>query len=138
MQLIEQGELFDRSYEEKQASPGDVEAVEGMGAISDQEKEYLVSGDRGIAMYRAQIKKNIRNMQKGKRPPQPGVLAGEHANGVIPTYGSDTVLNIPGSDEQKEILKTTNQQVMDIIFAGDNLSGDERDQSIIAQLKQLE
>ena len=138
MQLIEQGELFDRSYEEKQASPGDVEAVEGMGAISDQEKEYLVSGDRGIAMYRAQIKKNIRNMLKGKKPPQPDVLAGEHTNGVIPTYGSDTVLNIPGSDKEKEILKTTNQQVMDIIFAGDKLSGDERDQSIIKQLKQLE
>ena len=92
MQLIEQGELFDRSYDEKQASPGDVEAVEGMGPVSDQEKEYLVSGDRGIATYRAQLKKYCRNLQKGKRPPQPGKLAGEHANGVIPTYGSDTVL----------------------------------------------
>ncbi len=66
MQLIEQGELIDRTYEQKQASPGDVEAVEGMGAISDHEKEYLVSGDRGVAMYRRQIKKFCRNLQKGR------------------------------------------------------------------------
>ena len=138
MQLIEQGELFDRSYDEKQASPGDVEAVEGMGAISDHEKEYLVSGDRGISMYRAQIKKHIRNMQKGKRPPQPGILAGEQSNGVIPTYGSDTILTRPGPDEDREMLKITNKQVMEIIFAGDSLSGDGRDNSIIAQLKGLE
>ena len=137
MQLIEQGELFDRSYAEKQASPGDVEAVEGMGAISDHEKEYLVSGDRGISMYRAQIKKTIRNMQKGKRPPQPGILTGEQSNGIIPTYGSDTILNRPGDVEDREILKTTNKQVMEIIFSGDTLSGAERDEMIITQLKNL-
>ena len=137
MQLIEQGELFDRSYAEKQASPGDVEAVEGMGAISDHEKEYLVSGDRGISMYRAQIKKTIRNMQKGKRPPQPGILTGEQSNGIIPTYGSDTIFNRPGDVEDREILKTTNKQVMEIIFSGDTLSGAERDEMIITQLKNL-
>ena len=137
MQLIEQGELFDRSYDEKQASPGDVEAVEGMGPVSDQEKEYLVSGDRGIATYRAQLKKYCRNLQKGKRPPQPGKLAGEHANGVIPTYGSDTVLTVPTSDDESELLRKTNQQVLDIIFAGDELAGQARDDAIISQLKTL-
>ncbi|OED35861.1 iron-sulfur protein [Chromatiales bacterium (ex Bugula neritina AB1)] len=138
MQLIEQGELFDRSYEEKQASPGDVEAVEGMGSTSDHGKENLVSGDRGIAMYRAQLKKHIRNLQKGKRPPQPGVLAPQGSNGVIPTYGSDTVLAIPGSSGQRELLKSTNTKVMDILFAADNLTGEARDNAIIAQLKELE
>jgi len=76
-------------------------------------------------------------MQKGKRPPQPGVLAGVHANGVIPTYGSDTIITRPGAVDDREILKTTNKEVMDIIFAADNLSGDERDDSIISQLKEL-
>ena len=137
MQLIEQGELFDRNYDEKQASPGDVEAVEGMGPVSDQEKEYLVSGDRGIATYRAQLKKYCRNLQKGKRPPQPGKLAGEHANGVIPTYGSDTVLTVPTSGDESELLRKTNQQVLDIIFAGDELAGQARDDAIISQLKTL-
>jgi hypothetical protein len=136
MQKIEQGELFDRSYEEKQANPGDVEAVEGMGSISDHEKEYLVSGDRGVAMYRAQMRKYCRNLQKGKRPPQPGILA----EGVIPTYGSDTILSKPseGADLESKLLRDTNQQVMDIIFAGDALSGVARDDSIIEQLKTLD
>ena len=107
-----------------------------MGTISDHGKENLVSGDRGIAMYRAQMKKYIRNMQKGKKPPQPGVLAGTNSNGVIPTYGSDTVLKAPGTD--RSILKSTNKKVMDILFAGDELSGDERDQLIISQLKNIE
>ncbi len=134
MQQIEQGELFDRSYDEKQTSPGDVEAVEGMGRISDHEKEYLVSGDRGVAMYRAQMKKYCRNLQKGKRPPQPGVLG----EGVIPTYGSDTILAIPENGDERELLRNTNKQVMDIIFAGDALTGEARDESIICQLKALD
>jgi hypothetical protein len=135
MQLIEQGELFERSYAEKQASPGDVEAVEGMGSISDHSKEYLVSGDSGISMYRAQIKKNCRNLQKGKRPPQPGVLTD---GGVIPTYGSDTILTMPQTQESdKELLCATNDKVMDIIFAGNVLTGEARDKQIISQLKEL-
>ena len=134
MQLIEQGELIDRSYEEKQRSPGDVEAVEGMGAISDHEKEYLVSGDRGVAMYRRQIRKFCRNLQKGKLPPQPSDLA----ESVVPTYGSDTVLAIsPDASDDKTLLRKTNDQVMDILFAGDNLSGEVRDISIIEQLKSI-
>lgn len=135
MQLIEQGELIDRTYEQKQASPGDVEAVEGMGAISDHEKEYLVSGDRGVAMYRRQIKKLCRQLQKGKRLPQPSDLA----QGVIPTYGSDTVISRPASDDvdEKDLLKGVNDQVMEIIFNGDQLSGAERDADIIEKLKNI-
>ena len=37
-QLIEQGEVFDRSYEERQRFPGDIEAVEGMGSDHDSSK----------------------------------------------------------------------------------------------------
>ncbi len=135
MQLIEQGELIDRSYEQKQISPGDVEAVEGMGAISDHEKEYLVSGDRGVTMYRNQIRKHCRSLQKGKRPPQPIDLAKD----VIPTYGSDTVLNISKDSTQDDslVLKQTNEQVMNILFANDHLVGAERDSEIIQSIKTL-
>ena len=35
-ELIEQGELMDRSYDQRQRFPGDAEAVEGMGRIADQ------------------------------------------------------------------------------------------------------
>jgi len=135
MQLIEQGELIDRTYEEKQRSPGDVEAVEGMGRISDHQREYLVSGDRGVAMYRNQLRKFCRDLENGKRPPQPADLA----QNIIPTYGSDTVLNIPLDDfiEDRSVLQEINETVMEILFAGDSLEGDARDQAIIARLGEI-
>ncbi len=133
MQLIEQGELIDRTYEQKQASPGDVEAVEGMGTISDHDKEYLVAGDQGVAIYRNQMRKFIRKLQKGKRPPQPTELS----EGVIPTHGSDTVLAIPNTGNESATLKQTNDAVMEVIFAGDALKGEERDKAIIAQMSAL-
>ena len=137
MQMIEQGEIVDRSYAEKQASPGDVEAVEGMGSISDHTKENLVQGDKGVALYRHQIRRFIRGLQKGNKPPQPTELS----NKTIPTYGSDTIIKRPqksASDaEDLEILEQTNDAVMDIIFKGDTLNKDQRDQEIIDQLKSL-
>lgn len=135
VQLIEQGELVDRSHEEKQRSPGDVEAVESMGAISDHEKEYFVPGDRGVGMYRSRIKKYCLGMKKGIRPPQPTELA----EGVIPTYGSDTVLNIPTKAEQDDssLLKQTNDQVMDILFSNDQLTDEQRDETIIKSIQQI-
>ena len=135
MQLIEQGELIDRTYEEKQISPGDLEAVEGMGRISDHEKEYLVSGDRGVVLYRTQIKKLCRNLERGKPPPQPSDLA----EAAIPTYGSDSVIRLEkeaGRDDS-EVLRHINTRVMDTIFAGDGLSGEDRDHAIIQGLKTI-
>ncbi len=138
MQLIEQGELIDRSYEQKQESPGDVEAVEGMGAISDHEKEYLVSGDRGVAMYRRQIRKLCRHLQNGKVLPQPADLVNGPGR-AIPTHGSDTVLPMPTRDDENdsELLRGCNDKVMSIIFAADHLEGAHRDQTIIEQLKSI-
>jgi len=135
LQLIEQGELIDRSYEEKQKSPGDVEAVEGMGPISDHEKEHLVSTDRGIALYRRRIRQLCRDLASGKPPPQPTDLA----PGVIPTYGSDTVIKsaqLHNSDD-RILLNQINDQVMDIIFQADNLEGPARDKILIDQLRQI-
>jgi nitrite reductase/ring-hydroxylating ferredoxin subunit len=135
MQLIEQGELINRSYEEKQRSPGDVEAVEGMGKISDHEREVLVSGDRGVSMYRNQMRKFCRDLKHGERPPQPADLS----DSVIPTYGSDTVLKIPmdADIDDSIILRETNQQVMDILFEGDALESAARDQAIIEKLEEI-
>ena len=135
--LIEQGELIDRTYEEKQSSPGDLEAVEGMGSISDHEKEYLVSGgDRGVAKYRAQMRILCRSLQKRKLPPQPTELA----EGTIPTYGSDTVIRIfseTDKTEESALLKKTNDQVMKILFDGDEKEGNARDQYIFHRLEKI-
>lgn len=134
MERMEQGEVIDRSYEEKLRSPGDVEAVEGMGTISEHNKEHLVAADRGVALYRRQLKKLCRNLEKGKAPPQPADLN----SGAIHTYGSDTVVGIVDeADNESATLRQINDQVMDILFHGDDYCGDERDQKIIDALKTI-
>ncbi len=51
-EVIEQGEVFDRTCEQRQRSPGDAEATEGMGRITVHQNENLVSSDRGITLMR--------------------------------------------------------------------------------------
>lgn len=135
MEMIEQGEIVDRSYAQRQQSPGDIDAVEGMGAISDHSRENFVPGDRGVGMYRNRLRKYCLDLQKGIRPPQSADLI----DGVIPTYGSDTVLRIPEDTNRDDttILIQTNDQVMDILFANDHLQGAERDRAIIASIDQI-
>ena len=45
---IEAGEISNRTKEEKQKSPGDAEAVEGMGSISSHKGEHLMPTDKGV------------------------------------------------------------------------------------------
>ncbi|MEM7194531.1 MAG: aromatic ring-hydroxylating dioxygenase subunit alpha [Pseudomonadota bacterium] len=134
-EMIEQGEIVDRPYDERQISPGDVEAVEGMGAISDHEKECFVPGDRGVGMYRNRIRKYCKDLEKGIAPPQPTDLSAD----VIPTFGSDTVLHIPHHESRNdaEILRQTNDQVMDILFSNNTDAGPIREQKIIDEIKSI-
>ena len=135
MQRIEQGEVLDRSYEERQRRPGDVEAVEGMGSIADQEKEFLLPGDKGVSLYRRQLRQLARNLEKGQAPPQPADLGTE----FVPTYGSDTVLHRPETSEfdDHQLLRETGDRVMNILFDCDEGPAPERDHRIISQLQQL-
>ncbi len=128
MQRIEQGEPVERSYRQKQQNPGDIEAVEGMGPVSDHQKEHLVSGDRGITLYRRRMRRLCRDLAVGKPPPQPTDLAPN----AIPTYGSDTVIKAPGAK-----LNQINDRVMEILFQADALQGADRDRVVIEQLNRL-
>ena len=87
-ELIEQGEIFDRPYEERQRFPADAEATEGMGAITEHDREHLVPSDRGITLCRRRMRSIVAALQEGEEP--------EHVTSMwpstIPTYGGDTVL----------------------------------------------
>ena len=135
LQQIEQGEILDRTYEERQRRPGDVEAVEGMGAIADQEKEFLLPGDQGVSLYRRQLRQLARNLEKGQAPPQPTDLGDD----FIPTYGSDTVLHkpLPPDQDDQQLLRETGNKVIDILFDSDEGPAADRDSRIITQLQQL-
>jgi nitrite reductase/ring-hydroxylating ferredoxin subunit len=134
-ELIEQGELMDRPYEQRRRFPGDAEAVEGMGRIADQKLEHLVPSDKGIILYRKRLRKLCRDLESGNEP--------EHVTGFwqnpVPTYGGDTVLHLPqtGTDDSSFLLEV-GERVMQIQYDAESLSGETRDQAVIDALKLLE
>lgn len=134
-ELIEQGEVIDRTWEERQRRPADSEAVEGMGPISAHRGEHLMPTDKGITMYRRRIRKLMRELASGKPAPQPQQTAGE----PVRTYGQDTVLNMPVKDnDDRAFLKAVGAAVMDLQFDAEALPLDERDRKIIDGLEALE
>ncbi len=135
-ELIEQGEVFDRPYAERQRNPADREATEGMGPINIHKKEHMVDSDKGVGLMRAAIRRGIRALATGEAPVQPSDLA----RGAIATYGSDTVLCLPppADGDDRAFLRRVEAEVMDIFFAAEDMSGAARDEAVIESLKDLE
>lgn len=133
-ELIEQGERFDRPYEERQRFPADLEACEGMGAITEHEKEHLVPSDRGILMYRRRLRELIGALRDGTEPAH---VTAFRPN-PIPTYGGDTVLRIPPGGDGRALLQRAGAAVMEIQFAAEGETGEARDRRVIDALKALE
>jgi len=135
-ELIEQGEVFDRTYEQRQRSPGDAEATEGMGRITVHQNENLVSSDRGITLMRKRLREQIRAVQNGKSPAR----ATATNSGAIPTYGGDTVLRIPCEDtpDESEALSQFAHEFMEMQYEADDLNEDERMRFVCEKLTELE
>jgi phenylpropionate dioxygenase-like ring-hydroxylating dioxygenase large terminal subunit len=57
-----------RTLEERQDQPGDYEAQEGQGPISLHSEEHLATSDRGIAMQRRMLERDIRKVMDGGDP----------------------------------------------------------------------
>jgi len=135
-ELIEQGEVFDRTYEERQRSPGDAEATEGMGRITVHKNENLVSSDRGITLMRKRLREQIRAVQNGETPARASVAN----SGLIPTYGGDTVLCIPrkGNLDESQTLSELAHAFMKMQYQADDLNEDERVRFVCEKLTELE
>ena len=132
---IEAGEISNRSFEEKQKSPGDAEAVEGMGSISRHKGEHLMPTDKGIMTYRRRIRKLIKSLEEGKEPPQPQKTKGE----IIRTNGQDTVLRAPKRNKNdRGFVKQICSSVMKMQFELEDMPLKERDANIISNLNKME
>ncbi len=105
-----------------------------MGRIADQKMEHLVPSDKGIIQYRKKLRKLCRDLAAGKEP--------DHVTrfwqNPVPTYGGDTVLNIPPAEDDSELLKSIGEKVMQIQFDAETISGESRDQAVIQAFKELE
>lgn len=135
-EMIEQGEVLDRTPEERKRYPADSEAVEGMGPISTHKGENLMPTDRGISLYRRRLRKQIRDLAQGTEPPQPMQI------GDLPirTYGQDTILTLPPRDGQDDqaYLTRVGEAVMDAQFDLEGRGDPDRDIEIMRRLKQIE
>ena len=97
--LLEEGANFgqgcDRSYAERQRVPGDYDAHASIGPIAVHSREYLGHSDRGVAMFRKLLRRNIRAIKQGKEPQDisPEIV------GKIPAYANDTVVRMPARND---------------------------------------
>ena len=134
-ELIEQGELVDRSWKEKQSRPSDAEAVEGMGEISKHKGEHLMPTDKGIMLYRRKIRKLIKDLENGEKIPQPQQIPGE----AVRTNGQDTVLKIPQKEtNDRKYIRSIGSEVMKMQFEAEKMPLDKRDNYIKDKLNIIE
>src|SRR5207302_1417112 len=85
------GQLAAESYEESQRHPGDYEAQVSQRPIAIHGLEHLGATDRGVSMFRNQIRRGIRAVKAGDEPP--GL---RHVTGAVtPTYCNDTIVQVP-------------------------------------------
>ena len=87
-----------RSHDEMQRVPGDYEAQVSQRTIAVHSLEHLATTDRGVTMMRKGLRQRIQMVREGQDPPELALSSGE----VVPTYGGDSVLNIPPATTPKE------------------------------------
>ena len=66
--LLRPGFHADRSYEDRQRRPDDMEAMESQRPIAVHALEHLVSSDRGVLLYRRVLGKQIDRVEAGDDP----------------------------------------------------------------------
>jgi len=104
------GQLGADSYEKGQRRPGDFEAQVSQRPVAIHGLEHLGATDRGVSLFRKQIRQGIRTVKAGKDPL--GVF--RHEDTVIPTYCNDTVVRIPPAktpELDKKLMRETGRRL---------------------------
>jgi phenylpropionate dioxygenase-like ring-hydroxylating dioxygenase large terminal subunit len=104
------------SYEARQRRPGDYEAQVGQRPIAIHGLEHLGATDRGVILFRQQIRQGIRAVQAGRDPEGLCRAAGP----LIPTYCNDTVVHAPAAptpEEDRHLMRTTGRTLAESYLA---------------------
>ena len=136
IEILEQGEIFERPAEERQRRPGDYEAMVGQGAIVVHARENRGTSDKGVSLFRRRVREDIRALAAGRPPVQPASFG----PAPVPTWSGDNVLRIPTreGDDDRDLRAVTMERVVAIYRGAEGLRGDERDALITAKLRKLE
>lgn len=106
-QVMLPGQLPDAdSYAASQRRPGDYEAQVSQRPVAIHGLEHLGATDRGIIMFRQQLRRGLRAVQDGRDPE--GLW--RDASRRIPTYCNDTVVHAPAAptpEADLELMRTT-------------------------------
>jgi nitrite reductase/ring-hydroxylating ferredoxin subunit len=106
------GQLAADSYEEGQLHPGDFEAQVSQRSIAVHGLEHLSETDRGVSMFRNQLRRGIRAVAAGGDPV--GVF---RENGQpVPTYCNNTIIRRPAPPspaEDKALLRATGRHFVE-------------------------
>jgi phenylpropionate dioxygenase-like ring-hydroxylating dioxygenase large terminal subunit len=104
------GQIAADSYEAGQRRPGDYEAQVSQRPIAIHGLEHLGATDRGVSMFRNQIRRGIRAVKAGDEP-----LGLSHdAGAVIPTYCNDTIVHVPpagAEDADRQLMRETGRRL---------------------------
>jgi hypothetical protein len=106
------GQLAEESYEAGQLHPGDFEAQVSQRPIAVHGLEHLGATDRGVSMFRNQLRRGIRAVKTGKDP----IGLCRDAAAVIPTYCNDTVVRLPMADDDamdRQLMRETGRRLAD-------------------------
>jgi nitrite reductase/ring-hydroxylating ferredoxin subunit len=93
----------ERSYAQRQHTPGDYEAIAGQGDIAQSARWNLNHGDRGVVMMRRLITENIDALTDGDD--YITIEGAAKIDGVLATYTRDSVMRIPPGDEGETALR---------------------------------
>lgn len=89
------GQTGDRPYPERQAEPGDYDAMTSPGPIVNRKAEHLGTTDRGVVLARRQLASAIRAVGSRETPAQPRLY---EEGTAVRTYAHETVLRLPRAD----------------------------------------
>ena len=100
------GQLAAGSHETSQRQPGDYEAQVSQRPIAIHGLEHLGATDRGVIMFRQQVRRGVRAVQAGQTPD--GLF--REAGKIIPTYCNDTITRVPPvstAEEDRKLMRAT-------------------------------
>jgi hypothetical protein len=104
------GQLGADTYEEGQRRPGDFEAQVSQRPIAVHGLEHLGTTDRGVTLFRNQIRRGIRMVKADSDP----VGLFRDGGAVIPTYCNDTVVRVPPAktlELDKKLMRETGRRL---------------------------
>ncbi len=126
----------ERPYAERQAVPGDYEAIAGQGAVAQSARWNLTGGDRGVSMMRRLIRENIRALAAGRE--YVTVERAAQVEGRVPTYTQDTVVHLPpGDGDDRALMRELGRKVWAVVQASSEVPDADREAFVAQRVRAL-